>query len=82
MKRFSFDVLDSEVLHATVDPEAYPTVVVAEAAELDKWVSNLHCILAISTWQTCCADCMCCPYVRLAHKGQFCVPCGGGGGGG
>lgn len=29
------------MLQATVDSEAYPTTVVAEAAELDKWVCNL-----------------------------------------
>ncbi len=72
VKRFSFDVLDSEVLHATVDPDAYPTVVVAEAAELDKWVRHLHSIRVI---RSACVSLMCGLRTRVS------VAIFGGGGG-
>ncbi|KAG2451330.1 hypothetical protein HYH02_003935 [Chlamydomonas schloesseri] len=40
VKRYSFNCVEGEVLQATVDSEAYPTTVVAEAAELDKLLSS------------------------------------------
>ncbi len=36
VKRYRFDCLDCENVQPTVDKEAFPTLVVAEAAELDK----------------------------------------------
>ncbi|GLI67952.1 hypothetical protein VaNZ11_012284 [Volvox africanus] len=42
IKRYAFDCLDGEVLQATVDRDAYPTVVVAEASELEKLLSSFQ----------------------------------------
>ncbi|GIL57565.1 hypothetical protein Vafri_12774 [Volvox africanus] len=42
IRRYAFDCLDGEVLQATVDRDAYPTVVVAEASELEKLLSSFQ----------------------------------------
>ncbi|GIL92701.1 hypothetical protein Vretifemale_20210 [Volvox reticuliferus] len=42
IKRYAFDCLDGEVLQATVDRDAYPTVVIAEASELEKLLSSFQ----------------------------------------
>ncbi|KXZ55702.1 hypothetical protein GPECTOR_2g1252 [Gonium pectorale] len=42
IKRYSFNCLDGEVLQATVDRDAYPTVVIAEASELEKLLSSFQ----------------------------------------
>lgn len=39
VKRYRLDVMDADILHASVDKDACPTSVVAEAAELNKWVA-------------------------------------------
>ena len=36
LKRYVLDVVDADILHASVDKDACPTAVVAEAAELNK----------------------------------------------
>lgn len=35
-KRYTLDVMDADILHASVDKDACPTSAVAEAAELNK----------------------------------------------
>ncbi|EFJ49453.1 hypothetical protein VOLCADRAFT_89888, partial [Volvox carteri f. nagariensis] len=42
IKRYAFNCLDGEVLQATVDHAAYPTMVIAEASELEKLLSSFQ----------------------------------------
>ncbi|KAG2501643.1 hypothetical protein HYH03_000147 [Edaphochlamys debaryana] len=42
VKRYSCDCIEGESLHPSVDKDAFPTVVIAEAAELDKLLASFQ----------------------------------------
>ncbi len=45
IKTYDLDCTNSEVLHATVDKDSYPTQVIAEASELNKILSSFQSTL-------------------------------------